>query len=118
MRGWCYTSLEYSEEDVPPLAIRPYPLQYVQPWTAKDGTPLVIRPIRPEDEPLIVKFHEKLSEQTVYRRYFEHSAPVGSDQARAADAHLLQRLRSGDRPGGRARRSCDGRARDRGRGAP
>jgi acetyltransferase len=61
-----------SEEDVPPLAIRPYPLQYVATWTAKDGTPLVIRPIRPEDEPLIVKFHEKLSEQTVYRRYFEH----------------------------------------------
>ncbi|MEP6775715.1 MAG: GNAT family N-acetyltransferase, partial [Chloroflexota bacterium] len=60
------------EEDVPPLAIRPYPLQYVQHWTAKDGTPLVIRPIRPEDEPLIVKFHEKLSEQSVYRRYFEH----------------------------------------------
>jgi acetyltransferase len=61
-----------SAADVPPLAIRPYPLQYVQPWTAKDGTPLVIRPIRPEDEPLIVKFHEKLSEQTVYRRYFQH----------------------------------------------
>jgi acetyltransferase len=63
---------EVSEEDVPPLAIRPYPLQYVQQWTAKDGTPLVIRPIRPEDEPLLVKFHEELSEQTVYTRYFEH----------------------------------------------
>jgi len=61
-----------NEDDVPPLAIRPYPLQYVQQWTAKDGTHLVIRPIRPEDEPLIVKFHEKLSEQSVYRRYFEH----------------------------------------------
>jgi acetyltransferase len=60
------------EADVPPLAIRPYPLQYVHQWTAKDGLPLVIRPIRPEDEPLIVKFHEKLSEQTVYRRYFQH----------------------------------------------
>jgi acetyltransferase len=61
-----------SEADLPPLAIRPYPLQYVQPWTAQDGTSLIIRPIRPEDEPLIVKFHEKLSKQTVYRRYFEH----------------------------------------------
>jgi acetyltransferase len=61
-----------SEDNVPPLAIRPYPLQYVATWTAKDGTPLVIRPIRPEDEPLIVKFHETLSEQTVYRRYFGH----------------------------------------------
>jgi acetyltransferase len=63
---------EVTEEQVPPLAIRPYPLQYVRQWTAKDGTPLVLRPIRPEDEPLIVKFHETLSEQTVYRRYFEH----------------------------------------------
>jgi acetyltransferase len=61
-----------NEDAGPPLAIRPYPLQYVQPWTARDGTPLIIRPIRPEDEPLMVKFHEKLSEQTVYRRYFEH----------------------------------------------
>jgi acetyltransferase len=63
---------EVSEDDVPPLAIRPYPRQYVHEWTAKDGTPITIRPIRPEDEPLIVKFHHKLSEQTVYTRYFEH----------------------------------------------
>ena len=31
----------------------------------------MIRPIRPEDEPLIVDFHEKLSERTVYMRYFQ-----------------------------------------------
>ncbi|HEY6056893.1 MAG TPA: GNAT family N-acetyltransferase, partial [Candidatus Limnocylindrales bacterium] len=62
------------EEDRPTLAIRPYPLQYVQPWTALDGTRLVLRPIRPEDEPLMVRFHETLSEQTVYGRYFEHLA--------------------------------------------
>jgi acetyltransferase len=61
-----------SEADVPPLAIRPYPCQYMENWTARDGTPLIIRPIRPEDEPLLATFHEKLSEQTVYRRYFEH----------------------------------------------
>jgi acetyltransferase len=30
----------------------------------------VVRPIRPEDEPLMVKFHESLSEQSVYMRYF------------------------------------------------
>jgi acetyltransferase len=61
-----------SEDEAPMLAIRPYPLKYVETWIASDGTTFVIRPIRPEDEPLIVKFHEKLSEQTVYRRYFEH----------------------------------------------
>ncbi|HEY5039896.1 MAG TPA: GNAT family N-acetyltransferase, partial [bacterium] len=58
-------------EQLPRLAIRPYPKQYVTPWTSKDGTPLTIRPIRPEDEPLLVKFHETLSTQTVYLRYFQ-----------------------------------------------
>jgi acetyltransferase len=37
----------------------------------KNGEKVVIRPIRPEDEPLIVDFHEKLSERTVYMRYFQ-----------------------------------------------
>jgi acetyltransferase len=51
-------------------AIRPYPLQYVSPWIMKDGTQVTIRPIRPEDEPLMVKFHGTLSDRTVYLRYF------------------------------------------------
>jgi acetyltransferase len=59
------------ESDIPPLAIRPYPIQYVSDWTTKDGTRVTIRPIRPEDEPLMVKFHESLSERTVYLRYFD-----------------------------------------------
>jgi len=59
-------------EELPELAIRPYPVQYVEPWTTKDGTVVTIRPIRPEDEPLMVKFHETLSEQSVYFRYFHH----------------------------------------------
>ncbi len=57
-------------ESIPQLAIRPYPTQYANPWTMPDGTPVVIRPIRPEDEPLMVKFHETLSERSVYFRYF------------------------------------------------
>ncbi|MGA9999175.1 MAG: bifunctional acetate--CoA ligase family protein/GNAT family N-acetyltransferase, partial [Candidatus Acidiferrales bacterium] len=51
-------------------AIRPYPTRYIGRWTTKDGTPVMIRPIRPEDEPLMVKFHGTLSEQSVYLRYF------------------------------------------------
>jgi acetyltransferase len=61
---------EVTEEQLPKLAIRPYPQQYVSPWTLKDGSSITIRPIRPEDEPLIVQFHETLSEQSVYFRYF------------------------------------------------
>lgn len=60
---------DVKDEDLPRLAIRPYPLQYVQPWTDRDGTPLLIRPIRPEDEPKLVQFHGTLSEQSVFMRY-------------------------------------------------
>jgi len=58
---------------LPKPAIRPYPVQYVSSWTMKDGTPVVLRPIRPEDEPLVVKFHEALSERSVFLRYFQWS---------------------------------------------
>ena len=57
-------------DKLPRPAIRPYPAQYVWGFQLKDGTPVTIRPIRPEDEPLMVKFHETLSERSVYLRYF------------------------------------------------
>jgi acetyltransferase len=56
--------------DLPLTAIRPYPTQHMSPWTAEDGTRLMLRPIRPEDEPLLVKFHGTLSERSVSLRYF------------------------------------------------
>jgi acetyltransferase len=68
---------DQSEDNLPTLAIRPYPAQYVTPWKLKDGTPVTIRPIRPEDEPLLVKFHQTLSERSVYYRYF---TPLGLEQ--------------------------------------
>jgi acetyltransferase len=61
---------EVSEDMLPRLAIRPYPAQYVEAWTMKDGTDITIRPIRPEDEPAMVKFHEQLSDRSVFMRYF------------------------------------------------
>ncbi|MFW6042228.1 MAG: bifunctional acetate--CoA ligase family protein/GNAT family N-acetyltransferase [Chloroflexota bacterium] len=61
---------EVTEDELPKLAIRPYPNQYIWDWTTKDGAEVRIRPIRPEDEPLMVEFHEPLSEQSVYMRYF------------------------------------------------
>ncbi len=57
------------ESDLPKLAIRPYPNKYVAPWTMKDSRQVTIRPIRAEDEPLMRKFHEDLSDRTVYLRY-------------------------------------------------
>jgi len=59
--------------EIPKPAIRPYPVQYVSPWTMKGGTPVTLRPIVPEDEPLMVKFHEALSERSVFLRYFQVS---------------------------------------------
>jgi acetyltransferase len=61
---------DVAECSLPRLAIRPYPTQYVAPYTMKDGAEVVIRPIRPEDEPLMIAFHQTLSEQSVYLRYF------------------------------------------------
>lgn len=58
------------DEDLPRLAIRPYPAQYVSAWKLRDGAPVTIRPIRPEDEPLMIEFHRTLSEESVHFRYF------------------------------------------------
>ena len=61
---------ETRQEDLPHTAIRPYPKQYISHENLRDGAPVTVRPIRPEDEPLMVKFHETLSEESVYMRYF------------------------------------------------
>jgi acetyltransferase len=68
---------ETREDRLPRPVIRPYPTCYVVPLKLKDGTTVTLRPIRPEDEPLMVKFHQKLSERSVYLRYF---APLKLDQ--------------------------------------
>ncbi len=66
-------SKSVTNSQLPKPAIRPYPAQYVSPWTMKDGTLVTLRPIQPEDEPLMVKFHEALSERSVFLRYFQLS---------------------------------------------
>jgi acetyltransferase len=42
------------------------------PMRVKDLGRILLRPIRPEDEPLMKVFHAALSEETVYTRYFAH----------------------------------------------
>jgi acetyltransferase len=61
---------EIAADQLPRSAIRPYPAQYIGAWTMKNGSAVVIRPIRPEDEPLMVKFHSTVSDRSVYLRYF------------------------------------------------
>jgi acetyltransferase len=77
---------EVSEDSLPRPAIRPYPTQYIRPFTLRSGAEVIIRPIRPEDEPLIVAFHGTLSEQSVYLRYFY---PMSLEQ-RIAHERLTQ----------------------------
>ncbi len=68
---------DVQEKDLPKLAIRPYPIQYVEHFTTRNGVDLMIRPIRPEDEPLMREFHTTLSERTVYMRFLH---PLAFDQ--------------------------------------
>jgi acetyltransferase len=44
--------------------------RYVSQWRMRNGVDVIVRPICPEDEPLMVKFHQTLSDRTVYFRYF------------------------------------------------
>jgi acetyltransferase len=57
------------EKDLPRSVIRPYPTEYIRKWKI-DSVPVTIRPIRPEDEPLMIDFHKTLSERSVQLRYF------------------------------------------------
>lgn len=59
-----------ADADLPRPAIRPYPTQYISKFTSKDGLECTVRPIRPDDEPMIVGFHKHLSERSVYYRFF------------------------------------------------
>ena len=58
------------EQERPSLAISPYPRQYESSWSMKDGTPVVIRPIRPEDEPKMGELFTTFSETTIRNRFF------------------------------------------------
>ena len=59
------------DDQLPRPAIRPYPAQYVGTATLKGDLTVTIRPIRPDDEPRLVTFHETLSERSVELRYYQ-----------------------------------------------
>lgn len=66
--------------------LRPYPEQYIRRVHLHDGRAVTLRPIRPSDEPLMIGFHQSLSDQTVYYRYFH---PVALRQ-RVAHERLVR----------------------------
>ncbi len=74
-----------------------YPVQYVFSLQLKNGMNISIRPIRPEDESAMARFHESLSDRSVYLRYFHMeklSTRVAHHQAGAKMFYRL-RLRNG-----------------------
>jgi acetyltransferase len=54
----------------PHLVIMPYPTKYVVPWKLEDGTDVLLRPIRPEDEGIESEFINGLSEEASRFRFF------------------------------------------------
>ena len=66
--------LEVAGKKSPPysnLVIKPYPTKYIMPYRLKDGTQVLLRPIRPEDEPLEAELIRNLSEETKRFRFFQ-----------------------------------------------
>jgi acetyltransferase len=59
------TTIPYSH-----MVIMPYPTKYVVPWKLEDGTDVLLRPIRPEDEGIEAEFINGLSEETSRYRFF------------------------------------------------
>jgi len=56
-------------ERLPKPAIRPYPVEYAGTERLANGESVTVRPIRPEDEPMMARFHATLSDESVYNRY-------------------------------------------------
>ena len=51
------------------LAIRPYPEQYTKTAKLKDGTRVLLRPIKPEDEPMWHDLLASCSQESLYFRF-------------------------------------------------
>jgi acetyltransferase len=52
------------------LAIRPYPKELESEGRLQDGTPLHLRPVRPEDEPALIALVERMAPADLRMRFF------------------------------------------------
>jgi acetyltransferase len=77
---------QMTDAELPRPAIRPFPAEYVWTEASRDGAAFTIRPIRPDDEPLLVAFHRALSEESIRLRYMH---PFKLDE-RTAHARLIR----------------------------
>jgi acetyltransferase len=52
------------------LVISPYPKRYETLWKLRDGRTILLRPIKPEDEPLWLEMFQNFSEESIRYRFF------------------------------------------------
>ncbi len=53
------------------LVISPYPKKYEMLWTLKNGQDVLLRPIKPEDEPMWLEMFQNFSEESIRYRFFQ-----------------------------------------------
>ena len=53
------------------LVISPYPKKYETLWRMRDGRAVLLRPIKPEDEPLWLEMFQNFSEESIRYRFFQ-----------------------------------------------
>lgn len=53
------------------MVISPYPKKYELLWTLKNGQEVLLRPIKPEDEPLWLEMFQSFSEESIRYRFFQ-----------------------------------------------
>lgn len=59
-----------------------YPSDWVEEVTLRDGARVILRPIRPQDAPLLQEGFKRLSSQSVYLRFLETFREMTDEQAR------------------------------------
>ncbi len=62
------------------LAICPYPCHFVDTAVLKNGTPYIIRPIKPEDEPLMRELFHTFSPTTILMRFFQPLTDISHEE--------------------------------------
>jgi acetyltransferase len=53
------------------LIVTPYPTKYETIWRLRDGRTVILRPIKPEDEPLWLEMFQNFSEESIRYRFFQ-----------------------------------------------
>ncbi len=53
------------------MVISPYPKKYELLWTLKSGQDVLLRPIKPEDEPMWLEMFQNFSEESIRYRFFQ-----------------------------------------------